>query len=160
MKIFKKFSLIALTLLLCSSLGVTTAHADISTTNTGDVFYDDSKLNFSSGSSLVQPLAEITCETSPTRQHIAYARGYGVLYRGTNSSNSTLIYDDGCAWQCPYCYMVIVTRGEAALGYSIANYATYNPGKATSIYGVTMYSNNIFYTSSSTLSGVSFRYSK
>lgn len=160
MKILKKFSLIALTLLLCSSFGVTTAHADVSTTHTGDIFHSDSNLTFPSGSNLVQPLAEITCDASPTKQHIAYARGYGILYRGTNSSNSTLVYDNGCAWQCPYCYMVIVTKGEAALGYPIGYYATYNPGRATSIYGVTLYSNDIFYSSSSTLSGVSFRYNK
>lgn len=103
---------------------------------------------------------ESYCEKSPSGRHEAYARGWAKLYRGSASGSNTLVFNGGSTWQCPYCYQAILTSNDYIPdGISIGYYSTYNPGYALAQYGTILYSNNIYYTTSSTLVGVNFRYS-
>lgn len=89
-----------------------------------------------------------------------FSRGFGTLYRGTGpkAPNKQLIFMNRATWQCPYCYVVIVSQGEVVLGAPLGNYGMYYPGYATSQNGVVLYTKNIYYSSSSTLPGFRFRY--
>lgn len=151
MSIKKRIMLFVSTFLIFSSLGIFSVYA-----NTPDdlTIIDATK---DSHSQDISPLGEASCVYSPTGYCEAFARGRGVLYRGSASSH-TLVYSNGCAWQCKYCYTVIITQGEAAQGMPIGYYATYNPGSATAVNGTVLYTNDIFYTSSSKLPGIHFRY--
>ena len=100
----------------------------------------------------------VTCEASPSKWHEVKSRGLGILYKGAANSSAKLVFNNGCTWQCKYCKHVIVTKGEAARGQAIGNYATWSPGYQLSQNGTVLYSNNIYYTSSSKLEGYIFSY--
>lgn len=164
MSILKKVMLLFSSIFIFASLGSFCVYADdyssfsiLDDCQSNKIF---SVKNNSSGHFKSLPKIDkiATCEYSPSRWHEAFARGIGVLYRGSASGSNSLVYRNGCAWQCKYCNEVIVTQGEAAQGASIGYYATYNPGYQISRYGTVLYSNNIYYTNSSTLEGINFRY--
>ncbi|MDU7129144.1 MAG: hypothetical protein E6308_21095 [Escherichia coli] len=148
-KAFKKLLVMALSLMMCGSIWVTNASA-------ADL--DHENLTIGESSSSIQPRAEIYCDKSPNYKHQVYARGTGILYRRNADGSRTQIFNNGCTWQCTYCLHVIVTKGEAALGQAIGNYATWNPGYITATWGTELTASNIWYTSSSTLAGYNFRY--
>lgn len=101
--------------------------------------------------------AIIVCDKSPSGNHECYSRGWGTLRVGTPSSY-TQIFANKAAWQCKYCYHVIVTEGEVPLGEAIGYYGTANPGYETSMYGSVVYVSKANYTSSNSLTGYRFRY--
>jgi hypothetical protein len=147
-KVLKKFFVFALTIIISGSVLVTRTNAAENDLTVGE-----------SGKALsVEPMALIYCDKSPNGVHQAYARGIGILYRRNADGSRTLIYNNGCTWQCSYCYHVIITHGEAALGESIGYYATWNPGYQTAAAGTELTASNIWYTSSSRLDGYNFRY--
>lgn len=166
MKFFKKSALVFSMLLIVTFISPFNAFADNSSkcpdrskmtildaTNSTQVeIHESTKVN------PIKVFVERYCDNSPTGRHEAYARGWGILYRGSER-NSTLVFNDGCAWQCPYCYETIVTENDYLPdGNPIGYYATWNPGYETAAYGTVLYSNNIFYSSGSTIRGINFRY--
>lgn len=158
-KAFKKILVMALSVVMCGSIFVTNASAAEHDHENDQLTIGESIQGESSQSS-IRPMALIYCEKSPNGRHQVYARGIGILYRRNSDGSRTRIYNNGCTWQCSYCYHVIVTKGEAAQGQAIGNYATWNPGYATAQTGTELTASNIWYTSSSTLPGYTFRYSR
>lgn len=99
----------------------------------------------------------IVCDKSPSVNHKYYSRGLGTLRVGTTSSYKQ-IFSNKAAWQCKYCYHVIVTEGDPPLEEPIGYYGTANPGYETSMYGSIVYVSKAHYTSSKSLAGYKFHY--
>lgn len=154
-KKLKKLLAVAFTMLICSSQFIVNANAVENELTVGECTESDCTESdcTSKGSKAI-----IYCDSSPSYKHEAYSRGLGILYRRNSDGTRTLIYNNGCTWQCKYCNTVVVTKGEAARGQAIGYYATWNPGKPTSIWGTELTSANIWYTSSSKLEGYNFYY--
>lgn len=122
------------------------------------VGYSDTNidLNFSENSN-AQPLAFIYCPDSPeyNKFHLMKPKGIGVLYRYNPTTGAkTLVFNNGGAYQCPYCLHVIVMQEVSAS--TIGYYATWNPGETVSGTGVVLSASTISYTSGNTLTGYKF----
>lgn len=146
LKKFKKLLLFSCSLLIGATILATNVQA-----------YEN-KLTIGESTNSIQPLGELYCDSSPNGIHQMFARGIGILYRLNSDGSKTLIYNNGCTWQCSYCLTVMLTKGEAAQGQAIGNYATWNPGYVTQMGGTVLTASNIWYTSSSRISGYNFRY--
>lgn len=89
--------------------------------------------------------------------HDMRAKGWGDI---VNVVTGKTVVNNGSCSQCSKCYLVIVTQGEPGTGKALGYYTTWQPHeKLTSYVTVIRQSGkNIWYTSKSTIPGISFRY--
>jgi hypothetical protein len=145
--VLKKVSAILLTIAVLTPLGGVSAFAKVNNNYDGfTIGVDKSKQKISR--------RIVSCDDSPTRWHEVYSRGMGILKRGDGS----LVFNNGCTWQCKYCGEVILTKGEVPMGQIVGTYATWYPGYTVSQNGTVLTTDNIYYCGSSSLEGFNFRY--
>lgn len=101
--------------------------------------------------------AVMYCPNSPelNKYHQMKPKGIGVLYRYNPTTGAkTLVFNNGGAYQCPYCFHVVVMQEVSAS--TIGYYATWNPGGSVSGTGVVLSASTISYASGNTLRGYKF----
>lgn len=102
--------------------------------------------------SSIAPNANTVCGS--LTYHDMKSRGMGTLIR---KSDSALLVSLGACYQCKNCYLVFVSQGEPGAG-SIGTYGVGTFDYQINTNGAVLRTNNIGYTSSSTLSGYRFSY--
>lgn len=105
----------------------------------------------------MMPMAVEVCNGYAT--HDAVARGWGVIYRGVYPDTSNKVFPDpGACWQCSRCRMVLITEYDPLITGYVGYYASYNPGYVISIYGATLWTNDVYFTNNSRVPYFSLRY--
>lgn len=150
-KLLKFASLFLTTCILCFS-NSTFSYANSLNSHSHSILENCSNENCSE-----EERAIITCPNSPSKWHIAYSKGTGELYRGSQTGYNTQIFNNGRAWQCKYCYEVIVTQGHPGPGNTIGYYGTENPRYPVAE-RVKVFTNEIMYTSGNQVEGFTLRY--
>lgn len=85
--------------------------------------------------------------------HDMKSRGFGYL----RDTRGNVIFSLESCFQCTRCYLVLVCQGEPTLGESIGYWATYDASEPTNVNGTVVVTDNYYYTTDSTLPGMSFR---
>lgn len=77
-----------------------------------------------------------------------------------NVDTGKTVVCNGACHQCTKCNLVIVTQGEPGTGNPLGYYTTWQPYEPLTSFVtvIRQSSNNIQYTSSSTIPGIKFRY--
>lgn len=91
------------------------------------------------------------------RAHDMLAHGWGSIY---NVDTNEWVVSDGACAQCTRCNLVIITENDPGTGVALGWYTSWQPYESLSslVTVVHQSSSNIFYTSSTTIPGASFRY--
>lgn len=146
----KAKKIISIILSICTVFSISTisAYATTNNKNFNDVYNNEKK---------IQTRANEVCSGYP--YHIMMSHGLGNLYKGSYPDTSNLIIKGGAIWQCRNCNVVMVTEGEPLLGQEIGYYAVEEYSQPLANLVSRVWSNNIYYSSKSTLSGYDFRYS-
>lgn len=101
----------------------------------------------------IVPFYNTVCGSLPYHRMVARGRGYVM------KKNKTMWIDNGNAWQCPTCGLVMVTQGDLyAWGMdTIGRYATLHNQEPTNINGCFIYGADFYgYTSKNRLDGYRF----
>lgn len=85
--------------------------------------------------------------------HDMKSRGFGYL----EDTRGNKIFSVESCFQCTRCYLVLVCQGEPTLGESIGYWATYDAKEPTNVNGTYVVTDNYYYTTDTTLYGMSFR---
>lgn len=73
------------------------------------------------------------------------------------TTSGKTIVDRGSCFQCARCYLVLICTGEPTLGAPIGSYSTWQPREKLTSFATVLQTNTYHYTSSSKLTGMSFR---
>lgn len=101
---------------------------------------------------MTRVLAE--CNGGP---HDMLAHGWGSIY---NVTTGEWVVRSGACAQCTKCNLVIVTQNDPGSGAALGYYTTWQPNEELSSYNTIIHqsSNNIIYTSSTSIPGIRFRF--
>ncbi|WP_337575919.1 hypothetical protein [Fournierella sp.] len=144
----KKLMSVFVSVLMALSIGATCAFADSAQVATYGVSVPGSGEN-------PTPYAENHCGSYAN--HDMLSHGWGNI---VNKDTGKMVVQMGACAQCTRCNLVIVTQNDPGGALPLGYYTTWQPneGLSSDITTITQTSNNIKYTSSKTIPGMSFRY--
>ena len=143
----KKFLMVLLALVFIITLPSTTKATEVTKLGLGITYDNDIKTG-------IDPFIVTSCPYGGNHQ--MKSCGQGDAYYGVYPDTSHYLCGS-CAWQCVNCNLVMITEGEAPLGFPIGTYATYSPGYPVGSYTI-IWTTTYGYSSSSTMSGYHFYY--
>lgn len=78
-----------------------------------------------------------------------------------NSTTNEVVYTTGTCWQCTRCNLVLTTQNEPEFSQGLGYYSFWQANEPLGTYLTVLVndSSHIYYTTSNTLYGVTFRYS-
>ncbi len=89
--------------------------------------------------------------------HLMYSRGWGFVYRGKFGQDAVFAFDGSC-WQCKRCTEVLITEYDPLEVNYVGYYALWHAGYTIPAAGTYLYTNDIKFTSGSTVPDCRLRY--